>query len=170
MTHFQAKRIAVMAALITMTTTAFAQYIWLDEKGVKQYSDIPPGPSVPLNRILKEPAARPAQPATSNPAPAPTADRPEGTAAKAPMTIAEKNADFIKRKLEREEKEKKDAAQAKAAEDKARDCERARVYSRSLTNGERIVGTDKDGNRSYLTDEQRVKETSDINNFLNKCK
>ena len=32
-----------------------AQYVWLNDKGVKQYSDMPPPAAVPNQRILKSP-------------------------------------------------------------------------------------------------------------------
>jgi hypothetical protein len=59
------KRICTMTLAFTAlstTTAVFAQYIWLDEKGGKLYSDTPPPPSVPKNRILKEPYMAPRTP------------------------------------------------------------------------------------------------------------
>ncbi|MBS0307625.1 MAG: DUF4124 domain-containing protein, partial [Proteobacteria bacterium] len=48
------KRILLALAVCGFTASAMAQYIWLDDKGVKQYSDTPPPASVPKKRILKE--------------------------------------------------------------------------------------------------------------------
>ena len=48
-------RLTVALALSLGASAALAQYIWLDSKGVKQYSDRPPPPSVPTSKILKAP-------------------------------------------------------------------------------------------------------------------
>jgi hypothetical protein len=140
---------------------AHAQYVWLDEKGVKQFSDMPPPSSIPASRILK-------QPGVSMPAAAPVASSsPE---AKPQVTTAEKNAEFRKRQTERAEKEKKAAEEAKVASEKARNCERAQEYHRALESGERISRTDKNGERSFLSDEQRAREVRESRRVLDECK
>ncbi|MDB5763010.1 MAG: putative ATPase involved in repair [Herminiimonas sp.] len=164
--------IAALAAL-SLTTAACAQYVWLNEKGVKQYSDMPPPSSVPKNRILKDPgmsshsmAPLPAE----NPAESDNRAVAESPKDKGPMTTAEKNAEFQKRKIEQAEKDKKAAEQEKLAADKAKNCEQARAYNRNLQSGERIARTDKNGERYYLTDEQRTQETRDTRRVLDECK
>lgn len=164
-------KIAVAFAALSLATTACAQYIWLDEKGVRQYSDMPPGPAVPLNRILKEPAAARPQPQAT---PAPAANKGEKSetateSASPAMTTAEKNAEFQKRRTERAEKEKKAEADAKLAADKAANCERARSYNRTLTSGARVFSTNERGGRSYMTNEQRLKEIEDTKSILGGC-
>ena len=145
-----------------MASAAHAQYVWLDERGVKQFSDMPPPPSISANRILKQPgggntpAAVPAEPAVTEPKPQ--------------MTTAEKNAEFRKRQSERAEKEKKETEAARIASDKARNCERAHEYHRALESGERISRTDKNGERSFLSDEQRAKEVKESRRVLDECR
>jgi hypothetical protein len=162
----------VTAALATLSfaTAAYAQYIWLDEKGVRQYSDMPPGPSVPLSRILKEPVAR-AQPQAAS---APAGNKNESSeaatgSAKPGMTTAEKNADFQKRRMEQAEKDKKAAEEAKHTADLAANCERARAYNRGLAAGGRMSTTDQSGARSYLTDEERAKNIQENKVILDGC-
>lgn len=154
-------RHTVVTALLCMgfAGAAHAQYVWLDERGVKQFSDMPPPSSIPASRILKQPASG------STPAAAPAASdiRPQ-------MTTAEKNAEFRKRQTERAEKEKKAAEEAKIAAEKARGCERAQEYHRALESGERISRTDKNGERSFLSDEQRAKEVRESRRVLDECK
>lgn len=170
MKHFQLKHLLTAAAAIMtlhLPGTAFAQYVWLDERGTKQFSDMPPPPSVPANRILKQPGARTApatgqDSATSQEIPTPVA--------KAELSTAEKNAEYRKRKAEQAEKEKKAAEEAKLAADKSKNCERAKDYQRTLEAGERISRTDKNGERSYLTDEQRAQELRDARRALEDCK
>lgn len=167
------KPIAASLAALTLATSAFAQYIWLDENGLKQYSDQPPPTSVPLDHILKQP---PQAPRTQGPAgSAPVANketRTEGpkTEAAAPMTAAEKNAEFNKRRMEQAEKDKKAAEQAKAASDKAKNCERTRTYNQNLANGERVYHINKNGEREYLSDDQRAQEMKENKRHLDECK
>jgi hypothetical protein len=158
MKPFQLHALSALTALC-LAGGAFAQYVWLDEKGVKQYSDRPPPASVPTSRILKQPGGVPALSSeTTTPAP------------KAEMSISEKNAEFRKRKAEQAEKEKKATEEAKVAAEKAKNCERAREFQRSLESGERISRTDKNGERSFLTDEQRDRELRDTRRILDECK
>jgi hypothetical protein len=163
----------VAIAISGLAAAASAQYIWIDEKGVKQFSDMPPPPSVPQRRILKGPASGQRQAAQTVPDPAADDSAAANTASaksKAPMTMAEKNAEFQKRRAEQAEKEKKDAEQAKLAAEKKKSCERTRSYGRALESGERIVHADKNGERAYLTEEQRMQEIRDVQRVLNDCK
>jgi hypothetical protein len=148
--------------------------MWLDEKGVKQFSDRPPPASVPASRILKE-AGRPtqqAQPAAGAQAAPDTQAGAPGTrsADKAPMTTAERNADFLKRRAEQSDKDKKTQEQAQLAVERAKHCEQAAGYQRTLERGERIARTDKNGERYFLTDEQRAREIGEYRRVLQDCK
>jgi hypothetical protein len=163
----------VAAAVVTFlaigsAVPALAQYVWLNEKGVKQYSDMAPPPSVPTSRILKQPSGN-APPSVNSETPAPAQTEPV-VAQKSPMTTEEKNADFRKRRAEQVEKEKKAAEQAKAAAEKTKNCQRAREYQNALASGGRIAHTDQNGERSFLTDEQRAQEMQDVNRVLQQCK
>ncbi|MGV3743055.1 MAG: DUF4124 domain-containing protein [Burkholderiaceae bacterium] len=153
---------------------ASAHYVWLNDKGVKQYSDLPPPSSVPDSRILKYPGRSIAPPSDS------IADTAQETATdgagkapektKQPLTIAEKNAEFQKRKMEQAEKDKKAAEQQQQAAEKAKNCERAQAYQRSLESGERLARADKNGERYYLSDQQRSQEIQENKRFLDTCK
>ncbi|GIZ51217.1 DUF4124 domain-containing protein [Noviherbaspirillum aridicola] len=153
----------VLAALLSFghAGSALAQYAWIDDRGVKQYSDRPPPASVPKARILRQPGGVAAAEGGSPPAPA-------ATAAAAP-TIAEKNAEFRKRQAEKAEKEKKSADEAKVAADRRQNCERAADYQRTLESGVRIGTTGKDGERGFLSDEQRARELQETRRVLAGC-
>jgi type IV secretory pathway VirB10-like protein len=158
--------------LLGLATSALAQFIWLDEKGVKQYSDMPPPASVPSKRILKAPGQHLARGAGSQEAGNDTSDD-AATDAKAapaaPPTIAEQDAAYQKRKAEQAEKNKKAAQEAKQASDKAENCARARANQRTLDSGTRIAQTDANGQRSYMNDDQRAKQNADNRAVLNDC-
>lgn len=161
--------------VLASSQMAFAQFVWTDEKGVKQYSDRPPPNSVPRNRILKSPgkgelaiAVEPtAVVSTEKSTPE---SSPAATKNSAPMTTAERNADYNKRKMEEAEKAKKSADAAKLAADKKANCERAQSYSRGLEEGIRVTSTDKNGERSYLSDEQRAQELRNAQRVIAECK
>lgn len=155
---------AALAALF-VPLCASAQYVWIDEKGTKQFSDMPPPASVPNSRILKQPGGTsPAKVAQE------AAEEKPSDPARAEPTIAERNAEFRKRKTEQAEKEKKASEEAAQAAEKSKNCERAREYQRSLDSGERITRLDKNGERAYLSDEQRAQESRDNRRVLNDCK
>jgi len=168
------KQVLLKSAAMTVTTllalsmasAALAQYVWLDANGVKQYSDVPPPASVPAKRILKAPGLS-AHPSYSSDAPVAAG---EDSTAKAAPTIAEKNAEFMKRKIELAEQDKKTAAEAKAKADQAKNCERAREYQQALDSGVRLGQVDPKGERSFMTDEQRTKETQGNKQYLAACK
>lgn len=163
---------AILAAL-SFTTAASAQYVWFNENGIKQYSDVPPPASVPGSRIVKQPGQASSFSPKTVPVSAETAAAAPGAAVakdKAPMTIAEKNADFQKHRMERAEKEKKAADEAKLAADKAKNCDQARAYNRTLQSGVRLARTDKNGERYYLNDAQRAQEMQDAKRILDECK
>lgn len=167
------KQIFAAALLCTLgfSSVAYAQYVWLNERGIKQYSDMPPPASVPKNRILKEPGS--SSSASANvPAESAAEGSPDATAEKEklPLTTAEKNADFQKRRAEQAEKEKKSAEEAQREADKAKHCEQARAYQRALESGERLARTDKNGERYFVNDDQRAKEAQDTRRILDACK
>ena len=163
------KRIAATLVLLSFSTMVLAQYIWLDERGMKQFSDMPPPASVPAKNILKQPGRSytPSQSSDSG-----DASDKKATAEKdnTPMTTAEKNAEFQKRRAKQAEDEAKAAVEAKNAAAKAKKCGNARAYQRSLSSGERIATTDKNGERSFLSDEQRARELKDAQSALSDCK
>jgi hypothetical protein len=162
----RASAAGVIVVAFGMSAAAMAQYVWMDENGVRQYSDRPPPASIPASRIVKQPGSY-TPPA---PAAAEAAQKASAVAASAPMTTAEKNADFQRRRAEQAEKEKKAADEAKLAADRKKNCERARDYQRLLDSGARITRTGTNGEREFLTDEQRAQESRDARQALEGCK
>src|SRR5438045_4654427 len=115
-------RLALAAALIACTSLAQAQWIWVNEKGVKQLSDQPPPPGTPANKILKAPRGAAMADLRKDGSAAPGEGEeaaPSETAAPKPKaTLAERNADYNKRQKESAEKS------AKADEEAKREAER----------------------------------------------
>ena len=60
--------ILCLLAALAAAPQARAQYVWIDDKGLKQLSDRPPPPNVPAKRILKAPpSARQTRPPIARP-------------------------------------------------------------------------------------------------------
>lgn len=141
---------------------AHAQYAWTDERGARHYSDRPPPASVPESRVFKRPGGAPA--------PAPEALRNREVSAPAPaVSLAERNAEFRRRQAGRMEAENKAAEEARIAAEHKLNCERAAVYQRTLDSGVRIRITEGDGERRYLSDEQRARELRETRKVLSGC-
>ncbi|HSY29216.1 MAG TPA: DUF4124 domain-containing protein, partial [Burkholderiaceae bacterium] len=153
------KQIAMLLATCCVAASAFAQYVWLDDHGVKQFSDVAPPSNIPPNRILKQPhGGAPAPQADTT-----SADKPGDAAAdsaKTPMTTAEKEADYKKRKQEQADKDKKAADEAKRKELAEKNCALSKTYLEQLKNGTRITGSDANGERTYMSDDERAKEAA----------
>lgn len=162
--------IAVVLATV-MPISAHAQYVWLDEKGTRQFSDMPPPSNTPKNRIIKTPYKTTEDKQTTNSGV--TSDNPDANSAanklQKPVTTATKNEDFQKRRAEQADAEKKAAEEAQNKADKAKNCERAKTYQQALDSGIRITTTDKNGEKNYMDDAQRSKEAADTKRALAGC-
>jgi ribosomal protein L14E/L6E/L27E len=163
-----------LATLILLSSSAFAQYVWLNDKGVKQFSDKPPPASVPRSKIIKAPNFNHVKPASN------TSEDTNLNAGKEklseieklekPKTIASKNEDFNKRKQEREAAEKKAQEEQQLQAENKKQCERAQSYQRSLEGGVIISSTNKNGERVILDAAQRAKELADTKKTTSECK
>ena len=163
------KQSAVALMLGLGVTAAHAQYIWLNDQGVKQFSDMPPPASVPKNRILKSPSGERPAPAAPADAPAPAAGAKSNDKDRSQMTTAELEADYKKRKMAQAKDEKKAADEQQAAADKAKNCEATRAYARTLESGDRVTKMDKNGEKSFVSDEQRARDLQEAKSRLAGC-
>ncbi|MEO7032018.1 MAG: DUF4124 domain-containing protein [Herbaspirillum sp.] len=159
--------IALLIAAATLTSGALAQYVWLDNNGVKQYSDMPPPASVPKARVLKAPSSLPAKPAPAAAATAPAVEG--GNKLKGPPSLSDRNTDFNKRRTEQAEQAQKDAEAKRVAAEKSKACERAQQYQRTLNSGTPLASVDKNGQQILLDEKQRAQELRDAKNILKDC-
>jgi hypothetical protein len=167
------------ALLLCVTTTAFAQWQWIDKDGRKVFSDRSPPTEIAEKNILKRPPGRSA-PAQPQPADAPAA---EGTAASVPLASAQppaaaKPAGGVDKELEAKKKTavaaeeaKKKAEDEKIAAAKADNCNRARLAKTSFDSGVRISRTKANGEREIMDDAARNEESKRIQSIIDKdCK
>jgi len=151
-------RIVILAVMLAFAAAASAQmYRWVDENGRVHYTATPP-PAGVQSRTLAAPSSPP--PA----APAPASDDAAKDAAakdahKGPLTPAEQEQEFRKRQLETQKAREKQAQAERDAQTKQQNCARARGALATLESGQRISRTDAQGERAYLDDAARARET-----------
>ncbi len=162
-------RLALLVAGLLMSSAVLAQakYVWIDEKGVKQFADTPPPGNIPEKNIIKQP--RRVSPAAAPPGDTSPASDSASSDAKPAPTTSDREADYKKRKADQAEKDKKAADDARNQEVKAQNCAHAKEYLDSLNGGLRMQVTDKDGQRAFMDDDQRAKETQRAQQALNDC-
>jgi len=155
---------AIAVLLLLLCPLASAQYIWVDNRGVKQLSDRPPPPDIPIKRILKAPG-KPA----FNPY-APVELEPRADQAPAQPSLAERNADFGKRQREIADQARlaADEAERKAANNA--NCQAARQNQQALDQGLRLSSIDKNGERGYMDEAQREELRKNTQKVLVDCK
>lgn len=97
-------------------------------------------------------------------------NNPQLAPAKPETSFAERDAEFRKRRDERQEAARKAEFEARRIEERAADCASALAYQKSLQSGMRILRTDpKTGETAFLDDAerksqlQRVQHAMDIN-------
>lgn len=162
-----------LGALALISSSAFAQYVWINDKGVKQFSDKPPPTSVPRSKILKAPHMSSLKNSSTVNEESSTPEKSNLTELEKlekPKTVANKNEDFNKRKQEREEAEKKSLDEQKLKAENQKQCERAKSYQRSLEGGVVITSTNKKGERIILNEAQRAQELADAKKTTSECK
>ena len=163
-------RIAFGAAvLLALSTTAQAQaYKWKDTNGRIVYSDQAPPKGTPAANILKAPKGFAAPTAAESPAGAtatadtasakPAAAAATAAAPKAPMTTAEREADFRKRQAESKKKAQDEEKKASEESQRLAQCNSLRQNLASLESGQRIARTDSNGERVFIDDAERARD------------
>ena len=138
------KTTLLFVCMMAIAGTATAQqYKWVDKDGRVRYGDAPP-PGV--KATLLKPPPGPSQPA------APTAKK-DGEKALSP------EAAFRKRQQEGKEKDEKAEKERAEAETRRANCDGAQVTLRQLQSGVRMSTMNAAGERVFIGDEQRAKDT-----------
>lgn len=139
-------KVLLGSLLLAVAGSACAQVLeCFDAKGNKTIAQFCPPGTVKENRLMKGGAGAGPSSAPSN--------------APQQKTYTEREADFKKRTLERQEAEKKSAKAEEDAREAERNCLDARSQLRALQDGQRIARTDpKTGERIVLEDKDRPAE------------
>jgi type IV secretory pathway VirB10-like protein len=141
------------------------QYVWIDDNGIKHFSDRPPAPSVSRNRMLMEPDSTPPM---TQPAPLQTSE--PGQKSTTPSNIAEHNADFVKRRASAAAAEQQSAQEAEQRAALARNCDDMLKNQRLLESGAPISSVASDGSRAFLSDEARALASKRNQDALARCR
>jgi hypothetical protein len=162
---------ALMAATALVAAHAFAQqqyqiqYIWIDDHGIRHFSDRPPAPSVPQKRRLKDADSRTtigSPTALQMPAPHQQPTEPSG--------IAARNADFIKRRAKVALAEQQSAQEDEQRAALARNCAAALENQRLLESSGPVGTIAPDGSRAVLGAEARVLASKRNRDALAHCR
>ena len=144
-------RILLILLAIAFAAAASAQtYKWVDKNGKVQYGDTPPGDASSVSR-LKTPSGGVA-PA---PAAAPEAKK-EAKDKDKPLTPEQA---FQKRQQDRAKADEAADKERAKAEEKRANCETAQSNLRQLQSGQRMWTVNAAGERIFVDDEQRARET-----------
>lgn len=141
---------------VSITTGAWAQWVWRDGKGQTHASDLPPPPSVSDGQIIRRPAGGARAPA---PAPVPQAAASAAPPASAAGKGVEPQLEAKRRKAEEEEAAKRKAEDDKQKAARAESCTRAQAHMRVLNDGVRMARVNEKGEREILDDAARAAET-----------
>lgn len=135
------KNLLVTAIALFASATANAQiYECVDAKGKKEYAQIC-GPGTVRETPLRKSGASTA-PAEAKPP--------------AVKSLAEKDADFRKRAIERQDSDKKAAKEQTDAQTTKYNCDVARANLKQLQDGQRVASADPaTGERIYMEDKDR---------------
>ena len=148
------------SALLLLANLAQAQYVWIDAKGVKQFSDQAPPGDIPAGKILKAPGrAKLTADAAAEAAPQ--------TAAAVPKSLADREADYRKRQKEKTDAEAKAAATAANLAQRQAACDAARSRNAQLATGRRMRSNTPD--HAVLDTAGRAAEQATTNQALAEC-
>ena len=160
----------LMIELAGWHVPAAAQYVWVNDQGVKHLSDRPPPPSVPTSHILKMPRQSPTGPGVAAPAAAGATPPDSPAPPPGPATTADREADFQQRRKAAAAAENKAAGEARDKAQQAANCNAARQNQRALDGGGGIVSYDANGERSVMSDQQREELAKNTQKVLASCK
>ena len=149
----------------TLSSTAHAQWQWLDDSGRKVFSDRPPPPSVPAQKVLHKPAGAGV---TQTPAAAATQKTGTSTSASAEAPASGVDAELEKKKAEQEaeEAQQKQAEEQKVALQRKENCDRAKRARDLMQSGQMLGHTNAQGERGFMSNATRKQELTRANQTI----
>ena len=122
----------------TLSSTAHAQWQWLDDSGRKVFSDRPPPPSVPAQKVLHKPTGAGVTQTTA----ATTANKTSTNAATdTPSSGVDAELEKKKSEQEAEEAKQKQAEEQKVALQRKENCDRAKRARDLMQSGQMLSHT-----------------------------
>ncbi len=142
-------RYLILAITALLSASVIAQpYRWVDANGRVQYSDHPPGGTTNAKTVKSKISTVTGTPGSSESA----------SGKNAPLTPAEQEQAFRKRRVEEQEKAQKLAKDEEAAKEKRETCQIARRSLAGMDATGRVMRTNDAGEREFLTDAEVAAE------------
>lgn len=146
-------RFLIFAMSLVFAAGAAAQaYRWVDQDGKVRYGDTPPPGVKAIPLKLPQGGGASVAPAAG--------DAAAKGAAKGPLTPAEQEKEFRKRQADAQKSAAKADQEQKDAQARIDNCNRAQTALRTLESGQRVMITDKQGERYYLNEEEIARQTA----------
>jgi len=159
-------RYMLVLSLFVNTNGYAAVNKWVDKNNQVHYSDQPP----PADAKNLTPSKSKAQVSNTEDTGGNDAAAPSSAAA-APKTLAEREAELRKAQKDKQEAAEKAAQKQAEADAKKKNCEAAQLNLRNLESGRRMAETDASGEQVYLSDADRQQRTTEAQkNVDNFCK
>jgi hypothetical protein len=151
----------LLSLVCLVPLAASAQWSWIDRDGRRVFSDQAPPADVPASQILKRPGARGAAAAAAPQAAAPVGVDPALKPAGRDKALEEK-----RKQAEAAEADKKKQHEAELTAARADNCSRARTSKATLDSGQRIAMVNPQGEKEFMSDEQRAAETKRLEQVI----
>lgn len=166
-----AKLLLLLALYGIATTTAQAQWQWVDSSGRKVFSDRPPPPSVPAQSVLTKPTGAGVIHTAATPSSSPADGTPPSSApAAAPPNTTARGVDpeLEQKKAEQEAREaqQKQAEEHKLAQQRKENCDRAKRARDVMQSGQMLSHTNAQGDRGFMDDATRRQEIARANQVM----
>lgn len=165
------RRLLAALPLLLISPASFAQYQWRDGNGRMVFSDQPPPHDIDPAKVIRRDPGRLTPPASSSAGSAPkpeagsassSANAKSGPTASAPESFADRQLDAKRKAQEKAEAERKKKEQAEQEAKVARACEDMRTEVRTLETGMRVTRVNAQGEREFLSDEDRTKRIDSV--------
>jgi Domain of unknown function (DUF4124) len=158
------RAILLALACAAFTTTALAQWQWVDKDGRKVFSDRSPPADIEEKSILRRPSGSSVKSIATAPAGEEGSAKPAAAAVTAKVAapkVSGKDAELEarKKKADDEETAKKKAEDEKVAKSRADNCDRAKGGLATLQSGVRMASVGPNGERQIYDDAKRSAET-----------
>lgn len=165
-------RTLALACLFALPLAASAQWMYLDHKGQKVFSDKAPPPDIPAKNILRQPGMRAAAKEPEEAASPPAVPAKAAPAASAPkLTGKDKALEEKKKQAEAAEEARKKEQAESVAKAQAENCARAQQNKATFSSGQRVSRINAKGEREILDDKQRAEELTRLQAVIAKdCK
>ena len=164
---------AAFAVIFTALPAEAQIYKWTDANGKTVVSDKPPPGQLPHQRTevktQNPPPAQLPQQDTEEKAKNDSPSEPNATPKEKSWT--DRDLEFRQRQMERAEKEEKAKKEAAEAASKKENCDKARRRLQTFESGQRVAMLNDKGERYFVEDEQRAQDIKKTRSFIDtECK